>query len=173
MVWYGLRRSYIIAIAAVVGAGSFYAGVKYAESKSRRGALSQNGTQNFRNLTPEERQQRMQELGANARSSGGNGFRQGPGGRGGSFVNGEIISKDDKGITVKLRTPAQGSSSNTGEQSGSKIILLSDSTEITKPAKISPAELQIGLQIVANGTPNQDGSITAQSIQLRPQMQNQ
>jgi hypothetical protein len=80
----------IIVVALVVGGGSFYGGMKYAESKNPRG-LSQGNFQNMQNLSPEERQQRIAQLGAN----GGN-FRNGSGGgqRGGGFTNGEILTID-------------------------------------------------------------------------------
>jgi len=143
-----------VAAVIVVGGGAFYGGMKYAEGRSPRGQFSRADIQN---LSPEERQQRLQGLGANA----GAGFRMGMGGgtgnRGG-FVVGEIISKDDKSVTVKL---------NDG---GSKIIFTSDSTKVTKSAEGSLADVQVGTQILANGTPNQDGSITAKTIQLSPEL---
>lgn len=148
----------VIATAVVVGGGAFFVGMKYAESKSPR-RLSQTDFQNLQNLSPEERQQRLQELGANA----GTGFRGGRTGSqaGGGFTSGEIISKDDKSVTFKLR------------DGGSKIIFLSDSTEITKSASGSISDLEVGKNISVNGTANSDGSVTAQSIQLRSQTQSQ
>ncbi len=146
----------VIAVAVVVGGGAFYGGMKYAESKSPRGQFSR---ADFQNLSPEERQQRLQELGANA-----GGFRGGSGGGqrgGGGFTTGEIISKDDKSVTVKLR------------DGGSKIVFLSDSTEITKSAAGVLSDLEIGKNISVNGTSNSDGSVTAQAIQLRPVNPNQ
>lgn len=147
----------VIAVAVVVGGGAFFGGMKYAESKNSRGRLSQADFQNLQNLSPEERQQRLQQLGANA----GAGFRGGrTGGQvGGGFTSGEIISKDDKSITVKLR------------DGGSKIVFLSDSTEITKSAEGTLGDLEVGKNISVNGTTNSDGSVTAQSIQLRPNFQ--
>ena len=145
----------VIATAVVVGGGAFFGGMKYAESKSPRGRLSQADFQNLQNLSPEERQQRLQELGANA----GAGFRGGAGGGqrgGGGFTAGEIIAKDDKSVTVKL------------QDGGSKIVFLSDSTEITKSVAGALSDLEIGKNISVNGTANSDGSITAQTIQLRP-----
>jgi hypothetical protein len=150
----------VIATTVVVGGGAFFGGMKYAESKSPRGRLSQADFQNLQNLSPEERQQRLQELGANA----GAGFRGGAGGGqrgGGGFTAGEIIAKDDKSVTVKL------------QNGGSKIVFLSDSTEITKSAEGTLSDLEIGKNISVNGTANSDGSVTAQTIQLRPVNPNQ
>lgn len=149
----------VIATAVVVGGGAFYGGMKYAESKSPR-RLSQADFQNLQNLSPEERQQRLQELGANASGAfggdhaGGSGFRGGQ--RGGGFTAGEIIAKDDKSVTIKL------------QNGGSKIIFLSDSTEITKSASGTLGDLEVGKNVSVNGTVNSDGSVTAQMIQLRP-----
>lgn len=146
----------VIAVVVVVGGGAFFGGMKYAESKSPRGGFAQADFQNLQNLSPEERQQRIQQLGANA-----GGFRGGSGGNrsGGGFTAGEIISKDDKSVTVKL------------QDGGSKIIFLSDSTEITKSAKGTLGDLEVGENVSINGTANSDGSVTAQSIQLRPNLQ--
>jgi len=146
----------VIAVVVVVGGGAFFGGMKYAESKGPRGAFAQADFQNLQNLSPEERQQRIQQLGANAGE-----FRGGSGGNrsGGGFTAGEIISKDDKSVTVKL------------QDGGSKIIFLSDSTEITKSAKGTLGDLEVGENVSINGTANSDGSVTAQSIQLRPNLQ--
>jgi len=142
----------VIATAVVVGGGAFFGGMKYAESKSLRGRVSQADFQNLQNLSPEERQQRLQELGANA----GAGFRGG-----GGFTAGEIIARDDKSVAVKL------------QDGGSKIVFLSDSTEITKSAAGTFNDLEIGNNITVNGTANSDGSVTAQTIQLRSLNRNQ
>lgn len=147
----------VIAVAVVVGGGAFFGGMKYAESKSPRGQFSR---ADFQNLSPEERQQRIQQFGANVGGAfggdhaGGSGFRGGQGG--GGFTGGEIIAKDDKSITVKL------------QDGGSRIIFFSDATAVTKSAQGSLSDLMVGAQISANGTANSDGSITAQAIQLRP-----
>ncbi len=140
----------------VIGGGAFFIGMKYAESKNPR-RLWQGNFQDLRNLSLEELQQRLQELGANPGSGFRGGFTGGQQGVGGGFAAGEIISKDEKSITVKLR------------DGGSKIIFLSDSTEIIKPAKGTLNDLEIGKNIVVNGVANSDGSISAKAIQLRPQ----
>lgn len=146
------KKIIVLSIVTVmlVGAGSFYGGMKYAEGKNAE--VSAFGGSNS---SPAERQQRSQ-FGAAI-----GGFRGGTGGMGarGGIVAGEIISKDDKSVTVKL---------NNG---GSKLIFVSDATNVSKSAEGALSDLQIGTQILANGAPNQDGSINAKIIQLSPQLQ--
>ncbi len=133
-----------IAVAVIVGGGAFYGGMQYQKSKSPSSDF-----QNLSNLSPEERQQRFQQMGIPGGSRGGNQ-------NGGGFATGEIISKDDKSVTVKLR------------DGGSKIVFFSDSTEISKFISGTQNDLEIGKTITVNGKTNQDGSITAQTIQFRP-----
>lgn len=142
----------VIAVAVAVGGGSFYEGVKYSQSKTSSGSTQRD----FQNLSPQERQQRFQQMGANVDA------RSGQRVAGGGFVGGEIISKDDKSITLKLR------------DGGSKIIFFSETTVISKLASGSASDLEVGKSISVNGVANSDGSVTAQSIQLQtPQPQAQ
>jgi hypothetical protein len=134
----------IIITAIVIGGGAFYGGMKYDQSKNPPTAQNSGGRQQF----------------------GANGGIRGTRG-GGGFANGEIISKDDKSITIKLRDGQNGQNQNNG---GSKIIFLSSSTAITKSAEGTLGDLKAGDQITATGASNPDGSITAQSIQIRPPM---
>jgi hypothetical protein len=136
----------VIATVVVVGGGTFFGGMKYGESKNLRGQFSR---ADFQNLSPEERQQRLQQRGA-----GADGFRGGQRSEGG-FVTGEILSKDDKSITIKIL------------DGGSKIVFFSDKTEIVKSVGGTPSDLEVGKNVTANGMANSDGSITAQTIQLR------
>jgi len=106
--------------------GGFYAGMKYQESKRPQGP--------FGNFQARQFSQRQ-------------GTRP---------INGEIISFDDKSITVKLA------------DNSSKIILLTESTIINKSSEASREDLKKGEKVVAFGTENSDGSITAQNIQLNP-----
>jgi hypothetical protein len=73
-------------------------------------------------------------------------------------VVGQIISSDDKSITVKMM------------DGSSKIVVLTNSTSINKAADGTRDDLKNGVNVLVVGTPNSDGSETATNIQLNPQM---
>ncbi len=132
--------SSIIGITLIVGGGAFYGGMKYDQNQNAAAALARSASR-----------------GAGGPQGGARGFR---GGANGGFVSGEVLSKDDKSVTIKLR------------DGGSKIIFLSGSTEVTKSAQGSAQDISVGAQVSTNGTANSDGSVTAQMIQIRPKMPN-
>jgi hypothetical protein len=117
-------------VVVLVGAGCFFSGMKYQQSK--RSPMGQFGNVQGR-------------VGGNRV----NNFRP---------VNGEIISSDDKTITVKL------------QDGSSKIILYSNTTAINKAAAGTKEDLTNGTKVAVIGAENTDGSVTAQSIQLNPMM---
>ena len=137
-----MQKNLIIAvvITAIVAGGAGFAYGKKAGATSAATTLSQgqSGRGNF---------------------AGGTGR----GGRtGGGAVGGQIIAKDANSITVELR------GNQTDGSAGSKIIFLSDTTQVMKSAQGTTSDLTIGTQVMAIGTPNADGSVNAQSVQIRP-----
>jgi hypothetical protein len=128
-----------IVLFIIVGGISFYAGMKYGKSTGVNNQFS------FSKKGPE----------GGLPSMNGNGSQKGLR-NGDGFTAGEIISKDDESITVKLR------------DGGSKIIFLTDNVSVTKSTEGSLEDLKEGEQINVSGSSNEDGSINAQSIQIRP-----
>lgn len=132
----------LILIAIISAGGGFFAGSKYQPKQianQRTQFVGQFGNRG-----------QVGDLGA--REVGNNrmaGFR-------GGQILGDIISADDKSITVKL---ADGSS---------KIILFSSSTSINKAAEAGLEDLKAGEKVAVFGSNNTDGSISAQNIQLNP-----
>jgi hypothetical protein len=129
----------VIITVIIAGAGSFFGGIKYTQAKDAA--------------------TRTQQMTARTGGAANGQFGQragGAGARGGSFINGSILSKDDKSVTIQL----QGG--------GSKIILLSGSTTIGKTTDGTVSDLEVGKTVMVTGQPNTDGSVTAQSIQIRP-----
>lgn len=122
----------------VVAGGAFYGGMKYGQAKSPSFNSGQFGSGG------------PSQNGLNSKGTL-NGIRNG-----GGAINGEITAKDDKSITVK------------SQDGSSKIIFYSDSTEIGKFTSGTLSDLAIGENVIVMGKASQDGSITAQSIQIRP-----
>jgi hypothetical protein len=128
----------IAIIVVLVGAGSFFGGMKYQQSKTSNSSFRQ-----FQN-------------------GGGQGTRQGGQNASGRFegggvpVVGDIISTDDKSITVKL------------QDGSSKIVILPDNVTVSKTDQGSKADLKSGVRVGVFGTSNSDGSVTAQNVQLNP-----
>lgn len=134
----------------VVGIISFYGGMRYRENKT---STSVSGG----SLAPGQQRVGGQFGGANG------GIRVGGGNRGGTmmgggFANGEVVTADAKSLTVKMR------------DGSSKIVIFSNSTQILKSSAGILADVIVGSQVTVTGGPNSDGSITAQTIQIRPNL---
>jgi hypothetical protein len=71
-------------------------------------------------------------------------------------VAGEITEATDKSITVKML------------DGGSKIVFISSKTQINKASDAALSDLKKGETVSVFGQENQDGSVTAQNIQLNP-----
>lgn len=97
-------------------------------------------------------------------NQGVNGVRRGGmrGGMGGGFVGGSIVSIDATSMTVAMR------------DGSSKIVLFNTATPVMKMVAGTQSDLAVGKEVTITGTPNPDGSVTAESISLRPtQVQSQ
>jgi len=125
-----------IIVAIIIAGGAFYGGIIYQKNQVPAAG-------NFRNL---------QAGGAN-RVLGQDSNLAGRAAQGG-FISGEILNKDDKSLTLKLR------------DGGSKIIFFSDTTKVSKSTDGSNEDLVQGKEVMINGTTNADGSINAQTITL-------
>ncbi len=124
-----MKNNYLMTtVLVIVFAGiGFYGGIKYQQSQKINFSSLRNG-------------------------------RTGTGAPRGGFrpVAGEIISADDKSITVKM------------QDDSSKIILLNAKTIINKAQTVDKTELKVGERVSVFGSENTDGSVTAQNVQLNP-----
>jgi hypothetical protein len=134
-----------VIVALVVGGAGFYGGMLYG--KSRGGS----GPANFQNMSQDQRRAFFQGNGQGTRT-GNFANRTGNG-----FVSGTIIAKDIQSIAVKM------------PDGGSKIVFLSDQTEISRSASGTIADLNVSENVIVTGKANTDGSLTASNIQIRPQ----
>jgi hypothetical protein len=131
-----------VVICLVVAGLSFFGGMKYDQSK--------NNVPSFTNRPGNFNPDGFNQTG---------GLRTGVGMRGGvsgGLVSGEVLSVDDKSITVKLR------------DGGSKIVFISSSTKIEKTVDGSITDVAVGKEVMITGKINSDGSVSATSLQLRP-----
>lgn len=131
-----MNNKITLIVVGVIIAAAFYGGMLYGQ----HGTAQAPNTQSF--------QQR-------GNGAFGGGTRR-AGAQGGGFVSGDIISKDDKSITIKLR------------DGSTKIVFYSGTTQVGKMVAGTAADLVVGQQVTANGTASSDGTIAADMIQIRP-----
>ena len=89
-------------------------------------------------------------------------FPGGPGGgaragANGGITFGEIIAKDESSITIKM------------PDNSTKIVLVGSNAQVMKSTTGSLDDLAIGTQVTITGPANSDGSVTAESVQIRPE----
>jgi outer membrane lipoprotein-sorting protein len=82
---------------------------------------------------------------------------------GGGLVAGKIVSVDPTSISVALPN-----STSTSATTGSTVVLYSSGTSILKSVIGSAADLTVGESVTISGATNSDGSVSANSIQIRP-----
>lgn len=93
----------------------------------------------------------------NMQGQRGQGMQGAPGERNmGGITNGQVLSKDANSLIVKLR------------DGGSKIVFYSASTTVSTMATGTMDDVSQGTDVMIMGAPNADGSLTAQTVQLRP-----
>lgn len=126
------KNKNIIITSVIVAIIAFYGGMKYGQSSAQTGQ-------------PRTGQFAGRNVAGGMRNAGG-------------FTGGEVLSKDENSLTIKLRT------------GGSMIVLYSSSTQIQKSAPGTISDVNVGEQVTIIGSSNADGSLTAQSIQIRPDM---
>ncbi len=127
-------------VAVVVAVGLFYGGVKYGEARGIRPGMGQ--------------AQFNRQGGAQAfRSGGQNGGQRNM--MRGNIVFGKILSKDDKSITIESMS------------GGSRIVLTAESMKVLKSVAGTLEDVQVGATVSVEGTANPDGSLTAQTVQVR------
>ncbi len=127
-----------IAIVVVVAVVAFYGGDLYGKS-SVQASLAGNG-------------------GRGGAMGAGGMNRSRAFGAGMGVLSGEVISKDDTSVTLKLR------------DGGSRIGFVGSSTAVSKSVEGAFSDVQVGNQVMVIGKSNPDGSVNAQSIQIRPDM---
>lgn len=125
-----------------MAAGAFYGGIQYGQSNSMAAAGNAIRFGNF--------------SGTNRQFSDGTTTRPAGIRNSGGMILGEILSKDENSLTVKLM------------DGGSRIVLLGKDTQVMENTEGSLDDLLVGTEIAVNGMTDQEGIISASTIQIRP-----
>jgi len=81
--------------------------------------------------------------------------RRAGGANGASFISGQVLSVSGSTITVK------------STNGGSQVAVLAPSTQYRKAVDGASSDVVVGSQVTITGSTNSDGSLTAQSVQIR------
>lgn len=136
-----MNKTVIIAVVLIIvaGVGGFFGGMYYQKSQTVS---------------------HFAQSGGGAGGAGGYARRFGQGGTAGAngmnVVRGQVVNTDSNSITIKL------------PDGSSKIIVVGSSTSFMKSATGTLSDLKTGDSVMAFGTTNSDGSVTAQSVQINP-----
>lgn len=134
----------VVILMLVVGGGSFGIGYKVAQGKNKLSAFTRNGAN------------QMMARGDRNGQGLGQGQQAGATMRGNRQIAGEVISLDDKTMTIKM------------PDGSSKIVLLSSTMTISKSIDAPKTDLKVGSKVAIFGSQNSDGSQTATTIELDP-----
>lgn len=139
------KKMFIIIIALiVVGGGAFYGGLTLGKTQSSQGQMNMPDAGNF--------------AGRSGMDRGSFGGVPGNVSRTEDSVNlrGGVLSVDDGSIVLELT-----------DNGGSKIVMLSDSTQILETKAVGAEELTEGQSVIVMGTLNDDGTVSASNVMLR------
>jgi hypothetical protein len=144
------KNMFLVVAAVLLVMSSFYGGVIYGK-RSVNANQKNSGDRNFVRGQGQGQGQDQGGTGSPDRSG-----RRGLNPNGGGFgVLGEIVSKDEKSVTVKTK------------DNSSKIVYFSDSTTVGKSVAGSSVDLLVGQEIMVMGKSGTDGIVTAENIQIR------
>jgi len=144
---------YPVVAAVLAGGLGFWGGMSFASSKASAAPSFGQGRGDFANMTQDQMRQRFAENGGGF--AGRTGTRSG--GTFGGMTIGEVLSKGGQSITVKM------------PDGSSRIVFYGDSTQVQKTVDGTMDEVTEGATVRVTGTSNDDGSVTAQEIQLMPE----
>lgn len=139
----------MVVLLILIAVGSFFGGTKYQQRKTMSSIRNQTAAQEF-----------IKGMGqgiGRGNNIGNNLINRGQG-VGSRQTIGEIISADDKSITVKL---TDGSS---------KIVLISDSTTVNQSTTAAKTDLKVGTKVAVMGDQTADGSVTGRNIEINPRV---
>ncbi len=134
------NKTALIIIAIVIAGITFWSGVQFGKNQT----------------SAKTRTSGAQFFGSGINSGNTTGTRNFRGSVGGNFISGEIISKDNQSVTIKL------------QDGSTKIVFYSGNTVIQKTIAGSNNDLSVNTAVTITGTTNSDGSFSANSIQIRP-----